>query len=475
MPARLRALAAAITVVLVAGVLAASLRATDVLGSDHPDEWDPRVLDIVEFVEAARGLEFDHPVEILFLTPNEYARVTSSSDMALEVTADLADAREAEVARLRALGLVSGPLDLGQALDQTIDASTVGFYSPDDGKIRVRGSDVTVGVRVTLAHELTHAVQDQHFDLEGLLYGPNAGPGGARAGLGLVEGDATRIEELFVQEALGPTEQAAYFEEQQADRDRSTAGNVGVPAFLQGTFAAPYVLGPTFATMLANAGGNERVDEAFDEPPTTEEHLFDPASYLAGEGSDDVDTGLDHDAVEELGTFGSTQWFLVLAERIDPFVALDAALGWDGDEYALEQRDGDLCARVVFRGDTEEDEEQMAAAIDGWLAAFPGGDAERVEVDGRPGIDACDPGPGVDLHVRDRSAEALVVPNLWGIFVAGHADAGPVAARCIARTALDGLDYERVSDPDPSVRSSLDAELRRRALEARSACGSGDR
>ena len=37
-------------------------------GPGHPDEWDPRVADLAAFVEDERGLDFDHPVYVDFLT-----------------------------------------------------------------------------------------------------------------------------------------------------------------------------------------------------------------------------------------------------------------------------------------------------------------------------------------------------------------------------------------------------------------------
>ena len=474
MTASVRALAAAIVVVLVGGVLAAAARGIDP-ADDFPDRWDPRLQPLVDFVEAARGLRFEHPVEVQFLSPDAYLEATSADSDAVEDPTALAEELEGEVARLRALGVVSGRLDLGGILEQTIGASTLGFYSSADETIRVRGSELTVGVRVTLVHELTHVLQDQRFDLDDLLYDEDIDAGAYEARLGLVEGDAVRTEDLYVAEVLDDRERQAYAEEVQADRDRSDAGNAGVPAFIRASFAAPYELGTTFATMLANAGGNREVDRAFRDPPATEEALFDPASFLADEVAGDVVTGLDDDAIDQSGPFGPVQWYLVLADRIDPSTALEAALGWDGDEFAVEDRDGTTCVRVVFRGDTEEDEAQMAEAIDQWRAAFAEGRAKRVEVEGRPGIDACDPGPAADLQVADRSLDTLVLPFLWGVFVAGQAHAGPDVARCVARMALDGIDYSRLVDPDPSVAESVDADLRRRDLAATSACGSGDR
>src|SRR4051794_26256983 len=62
---------------LVVGVLAAGLivfTRVNGRGVAHPDQWDPRVVDIVHFVEMHRGLEFKHPVYVDFLSPDEYSQ-----------------------------------------------------------------------------------------------------------------------------------------------------------------------------------------------------------------------------------------------------------------------------------------------------------------------------------------------------------------------------------------------------------------
>ena len=145
-----------------------------------------------------------------------------------------------------------------------------------------------------------------------------------------------RIEERYTREVLTEEEQASYDAEYAGEIEDSEASTGDVPAFVNATFAVPYLLGQPFAVMLANEGGNAAVDDAFRDPPDTEEHLFDPASFLAGEGDKAVDLELDDDVeVIEDGPFGSPAWYLVLAERIDPKVAFDATLGWGGDAYAV--------------------------------------------------------------------------------------------------------------------------------------------
>jgi hypothetical protein len=76
----------------------------------------------------------------------------------------------------------------------------------------VRGDELTPAVRVTLAHELTHVLQDQHFDLQRLDEPDFEEHEGLRA---MAEGDAGRIEDIYVTDVLTSAEQTAYETTQQ--------------------------------------------------------------------------------------------------------------------------------------------------------------------------------------------------------------------------------------------------------------------
>jgi hypothetical protein len=436
-------------------------------GPSHPDAWDPRVADLAAFVEDERGLEFDHPVHVDFLTPAEYTAQTT--DEAGAVEADERDDLDRYAAELRALGVASGELDLFAAFNQVSDGGTLAFYDPTDERVRVRGTAMTVGMEVTIVHELTHALQDQAFDLD-RIYDADLDDGAATAFRGLAEGDALRVEEAFTSEELTDEERATYDEEYAKELADSEEATGDVPAFVSAIFSAPYALGQPFVTMLVNRGGNDGVDQTFEEPPSTEEHLFDPASFLAEEGSEDVELGFeDDDDLLDEGAFGAASWYLFLAERIDPKVAFAAALGWDGDSFAAVERDGTTCVRIGFSGDRDEDEDEMRSALTDWIDAMPGDTARVLEVDGHPVLESCDPGDELDLELTGRSESSLFLPNLWGYLVADAAGAvGPDEARCYAQRVIDGLDYEDIVDPDGEAFSG--DEFQATLTEAFEAC-----
>src|SRR5690606_38956653 len=111
------------------------------------------------------------------------------------------------VAMSRALGLVRGEVDLVGAASDLQASGTLAYYDPALERVTVRGTELTPSVRATLVHELTHVLQDQHFDLSRI-----GDPDFERAGplRAIVEGDAGRIEDAYVAEELSAEERAEH-------------------------------------------------------------------------------------------------------------------------------------------------------------------------------------------------------------------------------------------------------------------------
>jgi hypothetical protein len=415
-------------------------------GPDHPDEWDPRVEDLAEFVEDQREREFDHPVYVDFLTDEEYADLARSEEDDLS-DADRESFEQAE-AMYRAMGLAEGDLDLFAAFNDVVDAGTLAFYDSEEDRVRVRGTELTPGLRVTLVHELTHALQDQLFDLERVDEGSSGEQTAFRA---LVEGDAINVEQAFTSDGLSPEDLRDYEDELAEQIDEAEQGTADVPGVLAATFGAPYDLGGPLVLGLRNDGGNARLDEAFDDPPTTEEHIFDPLTYLdteRDEGGEAEDVEVEAEDALDQDTLGSVLWYLMLVERIDPDRALEATDGWDGGTYALVDDEGTTCLEAAFAGDTDADEEEMAEAIDAWMRAMPSGDPEAVEVDGRPGLRVCDPGAEADLGLTGRSERALAVPSLRSYLIGDALTTlEPDEASCFADEVMDNLTFAEITDP----------------------------
>lgn len=396
----------------------ARTNADEQAGAEHPAEWDPRVEHLVPFVEEQRGLEFKHPVQIDFLTPEAFDDEIEGSyeELTGEELEDLQDA----LPKMRALGLMEGEFDLLDAVTQLSQAGVAAFYHVEDKRIVAPTTDPTVADDVVLVHELTHALQDQHFDLDRLLPEdqdegsdePNGELEPSQAALdALIEGDAMRVETAYL-ETLSASDQEAY--------DAAQLGEVGdvqatieqLPAALIAMFQAPYALGPGFVNMIAAQGGNEAVDRAFQDPPTSTLELVDPRRYLDGErieGLDPPTAPPEADVPLDDGEFGALDAYLVLAERIDPLEALTALDHWGSDSYVLYEENDRVCFEIAVDSSTADGMDQLRTAFQSWVQQVsPAASAEVLdEAGGGLLIRTCDPGPEAQVP-NDRTVDALV-------------------------------------------------------------------
>lgn len=363
-------------------------------GPDFPDEWDPEVTEFVDFVEKERGLEFDHPVHVDFLSDAAFEKEVTSEDS--ELTDEDREEIEQAEAQMRALGLLAPGVDLLDATNDLLAGGVVGLYDHEDKRIRMRGTDLTPTVRSTLVHELTHALQDQHFDLEakGEEHEADDDSSAAAVWSGIVEGDADRVEEAWAA-SLPAAERKALAKAEAAEGRKARKDLAKVPPFLTTLLGSSYALGGALVDLAQELDGKGAVDGLFQSPPTSEEALVDPWTAVADrqaawpvdkpdlpDGSDEVDAG----------TFGAPSLLFVLAERISPQTALTATDGWGGDHYVAYEQDGRTCVRIDYVGDSRRDVTELRSALRTWVARGPRG-AARVTAEGKGlRLESCDPG-----------------------------------------------------------------------------------
>jgi hypothetical protein len=273
------------------------------------------------------------------------------------------DLRDTEVL-LKAFGLVEADVDLVEAMRTLLGAGVVGFYDPETDELVVRGTALTPYVRTTIAHELTHALDDQRFDLDRPEY-DDADDEIDFGFSALVEGNARRVEDAY---------RAGLSDEEQLDaaaEELSLGGGLDlgdVPLVLVVLISAPYSLGHDFVVQLIDDGGQEALDAAFDAPPRTSEQVIDPATYEAGEGAVEVPVPAVAGQVVDEGVAGQFLIQVVLAEGLDADRARAAAAGWGGDSVVA-WRDGQRpCATLAAVGDDPGETAELRAAFEDWAA-----------------------------------------------------------------------------------------------------------
>lgn len=441
-PIWILAVSAVIVVALIAGGVYVVLKG----GRQYPKEWDARVAPITAWVAKERELDFKHPVKVNFLTDKEYtARSTEGAD---DPSAETKQYYKDQEAQLRALGFLEGSVDLAKANSTLSDSGTLAYYDPDVEQVFVRGTKLTPATRVTLAHELTHVLQDQHFDLK-RLDSFDDGRGGVLRALG--EGDATKVEEAYVADVLTAKERKAYEKEsRQSGDDASKELDKSVPPILTTLFSAPYVLGPELISVLDEKDGWDAINKAIQEPPT-EEVLLDPTMWQSPDAKPttvDVAAPKGAEVIDE-AEFGPTAWYLMLASRMDPTIALGATDGWGGDRYVVYRQAGKVCVSVTTKGDTPADVDQLSKAAGLWASKSPKGSAEAKVVDGTVRFRSCDPGTKAKAG-GSVSTDLLTLPvTRTEVYLSGlKAKRTEEESRCYANGVITKFTYSQLSDPD---------------------------
>ena len=360
--------AAAIVLLLVADVAAAVV----VTRGDRihtPRQLKGVLPTLTAFVEKNRGLEFKRGVDIFLLDDREFDEVVSGADPHTADPAAVYLESRFLVGFLKALGLVGTEFQLS-SLEAAGTRGLLGFYDPASKRIVVRSELPAPLLHRVVVHELTHALDDQHFPLENIPLDLRTEE--SRSLQALLEGDAGRIDSLF-RDQLPPGDRAA--------ADGEVEGPSGIPAstgpFLE-MLAFPYVSGPAFARALVARGGTAALDEAFRSRPTTSEEILHPDRFPQAGPSLTAPPAAPDGPLLGMGVLGELGLRLVLGETLDPAGAARAADGWGDDNYVTWSDKERTCVRVNLRMDTPSDTREARDALRLWATKHPGTDIRPI-------------------------------------------------------------------------------------------------
>jgi len=443
---------------VVAGLVLTAGVAFVASGEDYPDDWDPRVAEFVGVVEDVKGAPFEHPVPVTFQEDDEF--LAGLSGEAPELTAEDEDRLAASSGMLRALGVAEGPIDLQQASEDIDAGGTLAYYDPVADEIFIRGTDLDLETEVTIVHELTHAWQDQHYDLD--RWNELEAGEEADALLGLIEGDATNVQNAYVDDLSDVEQDEYYVDNAEAVAEAATDD---VPTILIADTAWPYALGSPYLDLNAALDlVDEPTDGLFADPPSTTEQMLDIRAYLSDDDGGAVPDGwsdvADDDVVEQ-DSLGAMSWFQALADVLEPMDALAVADAWGGDEYVVHTVDGATCVDVVFvvegGGSSALSIDEIDGLLETWTEALPDGTYEgRRGEDRELYLQACDPGEDADVDIGNRSMETMAYPVTRLYLWAGLADQGydldedADVYSCYADTFLRSATMDELNDPDVS-------------------------
>ena len=308
----------------------------------EPPSVDAQMDKIQEQVSDIRGLKMNTELKRAMMSSAELQDVVMN-DFFKDYTPEEA---QQDVDVLSALGLLETDFDLLQFYIDLYSEQIAGYFDSTTKEMYVIGDAGFTGLeRMTYAHEFTHVLQDQNYDLEnGLKLNDDyceIESEYCAAVSALVEGDATLTEQYW-------------FLSDSTDQDKNDVSDFqssyespvydSAPAYMKQDFLFPYQQGFTFVQALYGEDKWKSVDAAYANPPVSTEQILHPEKYpnekpltvdlpdlagVLGEGWTEIDRG-------EIG-----EWYtsLVLdsgidsAFQLDTSTAADAAAGWGGDGY----------------------------------------------------------------------------------------------------------------------------------------------
>ena len=332
--------------------------------------------ELIEITEEYRELDFLEPPTVTIVTDDELAaRVRQQIEDELDPD-DLARDTALQVL----LGLIDPGVDLLELYTSLYSEQVAGYYDGDLEELVVpAGTELSALQKVTLVHELTHALTDQHFGFDDRIEQLDAEDrfDELSALQALIEGDASFTELLYVTE-LPLADQLAIVTDA-LEQDTSVLDQT--PRFIQDLLVFPYLEGSEFIqTLWSSETGFDLVNDAYLEPPTTTEHIYHPETYRRGEGIDGVelpDTSVPNYTVDEEAVWGEVSFRVMFDQGLATETAERAAFGWGGDRYRVLWDGEQVIYVLVYVGDTPADAAEMYEA----LVAYAGSQMNVGEAD----------------------------------------------------------------------------------------------
>ena len=304
--------------------------------------------------------------------------------------------RAAEVS-LKAFGLIPETMDLGKYLPELLTSQVAGYYDTERKYLAMvrrggggAGQDGDGNDDMVLVHELTHALQDQSFDLEKLEKDDDPLSDAGTAVTALVEGDATlTMIDFQAQTSLENTPGADRLMSSlladpaklaQTMPDLPGADQFAqAPEWLRDNLLFGYLQGMTFCMSVRSRGGQKLLDYAFTtDPPRSTEQILHPEKWHTHR-DDPVVVRLPDLAADLAGYRKSAEGVmgelsirsLLHAGGVEWERAGAAAEGWGGDRFAVyEKKDGGRLLVWVSEWDTDADAQEFQAALAGLGAGW---------------------------------------------------------------------------------------------------------
>lgn len=323
--------------------------------------------EILKVVSRLRALDIKQSVKSSFKTKDE---IEQSVIRDLDENTPPAEF-EASQKTLLKLGLVSKTFRLREYVVQLLREQVAGFYEPKTKEFYLAAWLPLSDQKRVIAHELVHALQDQHFNLRRFEDWPKGDSDAELAAHALVEGEATlvMIEYDFEQQGMKlDMNKIGALTDNMIEQDAGSDAKAypvlaNAPKVLKENLQFPYLYGAGFVGAVLKNRSWSALDKTYSSLPESTEQIMHPERFLVRDRPVKI-------SIPDLGGVLGDQWknadgdvngefgyLVALAEFVSRRTARGAAAGWGGDRYALYENKatGGMVLVQYTTWDTEND------------------------------------------------------------------------------------------------------------------------
>jgi hypothetical protein len=348
-----------------------------------------RTHDLLIEVENLRELNYNGDLQVDLVTQDEIRKVIGR-ELDEQITPEM-DRQFGDMYAL--LGLMPPGSSMRTSYEEMAQEQVAGLYDPTEKKFYVVDIDFDAAMNeilgqfgdlgglaggliegmgidlsqsmsdAVIVHELTHAIDDQHFDLQSSMkrLQESNSDDEALAYQSLAEGDATRIMNTYAMQSLGlDSSMLAGLEGMQMSQAESM---LDFDPFIERLTTAPYFLGEAFVRFILDNQGETGLDRAFETPPVSMEQVMHPTRFFPFPdnpsivGNPDLSAALPEWNMEAEDTLGELITALMFEMGLgDKELASSIADGWDGDRLTMwKSPQNDLCMAWVSVWDSDSE------------------------------------------------------------------------------------------------------------------------
>ena len=252
----------------------------------NPDASFAQIDSIVKSLAEITGLTEKHAVPYGRMTKRQLRQFLNKR---MKKTLKPDEIRADELS-LKMFGLVPQDFDLKKSTIDLLTEQAAAFYDYDEKKLfLLDDADANVGGETTtLAHELSHALADQYFNLENFMEETPSNDDENLAHTAVVEGQASWLMIAYELKRNGqnPVPTAEMLKSVSDSGEASMADYPVLknsPLYIQQSLLFPYSQGTLFFDAVYRKLGKAAFAEVFTHPPANSSQVIHPDKYFAHE------------------------------------------------------------------------------------------------------------------------------------------------------------------------------------------------